>query len=261
MILNSISLKEKCNKYRKTTEFKLNKDLPIILMLDGRGFSKFCKRFEKPFSDDFINIMDKVAIELCKSIQNAKFSYVQSDEISIFIDKSKENSQSWFDGRFNKICSVAAGIASSVFTREYIKLCIEKSYDINNIPTISFDCKAWNVNNNNDVFAWFLFRNLDCIKNSKQMMAQTYLSHKKLLGLNSDEQIKLLKTTTGHNWTNKEDKYKYGRVIYKETAKLFSEEYNVEFDRNIWTTEHNENLLPFNEKNSKEKFINFIVKK
>lgn len=254
MTSNKLTLADRCYTLRNTTEYKLDQSSYMLLMLDGRGFSKFCKRFKKPYSDEFIDIMNKVAIELCKTIQNAKFGYVQSDEISIFITPSKEHSQAWFDARFNKICSVAASIASSVFTREYIKICT----DLNNIPTISFDCKAWNVNNINDVYAWFLFRNIDCIRNSKQMMSQTYLSQKILVGNDSDKQIALVKDKTGLDWHEYPEKYKFGRVVYKEKRKMFSAEHNAEFERNIWLTEHDLKLLPFNADGARDNFISLF---
>ena len=85
---------------------------------------------------------------------------------------------------------------------------------------VEFDCKAWNVPNENDMFAWCLYRQNDCIKNSKQQAAQTYLSHKELLNLNTDEQIALLKEKKGIDWnTDFSDGKKYGRFIYKEEVR------------------------------------------
>ena len=51
---------------------------------------------------------------------------------------------------------------------------------IENQRLMVFDCKCWNVPTYNDVFAWFLFRQIDCVRNSKQQAAQTYICHKKL---------------------------------------------------------------------------------
>jgi hypothetical protein len=63
--------------------------------------------------------------------------------------------------------------------------------------------------------AWFLFRNIDCIRNSKQQAAQSYLSHKELMGLHTDDQIELLLEKTGIDWNSYKDGEKYGRLIYK----------------------------------------------
>ena len=83
------------------------------------------------------------------------------------------------------------------------------------MPLYQFDCKVWDVITANDAMAWFLFRNIDCIRNSKQQAAQSYLSHKELMGLHTDDQIELLLEKTGIDWNSYKDGEKYGRLIYK----------------------------------------------
>lgn len=48
--------------------------------------------------------------------------------------------------------------------------------------------------------AWLLFRNIDCVRNSKQQTAQTWLSYKDLLNLSADEQIKKLLFKQNIDW-------------------------------------------------------------
>jgi len=83
------------------------------------------------------------------------------------------------------------------------------------MPLYQFDCKCWNVPTYNDVFAWFLYRQIDCVRNSKQAAAQARISHKQLEKLNVDEQINLLKEMTGIDWNDYEDGKKFGRFIYR----------------------------------------------
>ena len=64
--------------------------------------------------------------------------------------------------------------------------------------------------------AWFLFRNIDCIRNSKQQTAQAYLPHNALLGLDSDTQIKKLLDEKGVDWNSFSGGEKWGRLIYRE---------------------------------------------
>ena len=100
--------------------------------------------------------------------------------------------------------------------------------------------KVWDVDNANDAIAWLLFRNIDCIRNSKQQTAQTYILHKELVGLHTDEQITLLKERLGIDWDRYKDGLKYGRFVYRESA-TFQKEINgeiVEFERNAFTV-HN----------------------
>lgn len=96
-----------------------------------------------------------------------------------------------------------------------------------------FDCKSFNVDDNNDVYAWFLYRQIDCIRNSKQQAAQTYIPHKDLLNLNTDEQIELLKKRNNIDWNNYESGKKFGRFIWKEEEIHNSEKYG-NYLRSVW---------------------------
>ena len=57
------TLKEKCERLRNATDYKLNKNTYTMVMIDGKNFSKLIKNhYKKPFDDIFINIMNEVAI-------------------------------------------------------------------------------------------------------------------------------------------------------------------------------------------------------
>ena len=67
------SLKDKCEYYRSMTDYKVMPNCPIIIMLDGHGFSKkIKKRFDRPFDNDFINLMNNTTKYLLKNIQGAR---------------------------------------------------------------------------------------------------------------------------------------------------------------------------------------------
>lgn len=207
----------------------------IIMMLDGRAFSKLIKnKFEKPFDERFMNMMDETAKHLCKNISGVEFAYVQSDEISLYI-KDEPMCGSFFGLRQSKLLSVPASMAAGEFNRQALKeevrsrLYDNVKYDGDGVvysasdvydiiaehKPAEFDCKVWNVPEWNDVIAWFLYRQLDCIRNSKQQTAQTWLPHKMLCGKDSDAQIGLLITEKGIDWNDFDHKKKYGRLIRK----------------------------------------------
>lgn len=233
------TLKDRMNYYRGLTDYRIMPNCYTLVMLDGRSFSKLIKNiYNKPFDNDFIRIMNMTAEYLCKNIQGAIFAYVQSDEISILLSNE---SDTFFGGRLNKMLPVIASMASSKFNRlraiDAIKNMIadndieciteEKIIEtINKNKLVEFDCKVWNIPTFNDVYGWFLYRQNDCVRNSKQQAAQTYLSHKTLLSKHTDEQIKLLKKVNGIDWeTRYNDGEKYGRFVYKE---IISKEIYVE---------------------------------
>lgn len=230
--MNFKNLEDKCQYYRSLTDYRLLPNSNILVMLDGKNFSKLVKNnFEKPFDDYFIRMMNETAKFLCENVQGCKLAYVQSDEISLLItDYDTPETDTLFGGRLCKIQSILAAMATSEFNRNFILYNIfdkfDKGYDgvslndvynlIEKMKMAQFDCKTWVVPNQNDVYAWFLYRQLDCIKNSKQQTAQTYIPHKELLGKNADEQIAMCNDRCIVDWNMFEDKYKYGRFIAKE---------------------------------------------
>lgn len=237
------NLEDKCLYYRSLTDYRLLPKSYVIVMLDGRSFSKIIKnKYEKPFDDKFIRFMNETARYLCQNVANCKFAYVQSDEISLLLsDFDSTDTDSFFGYRLCKLQSIIASMASAKFNHLITLDLLDTpcSQDdmkqlIQNQKLIEFDCRAWNVPNDNEMFAWFLYRQNDCIKNSKQQTAQAYLSHKELNGLNTDEQIKLLKDEKGIEWESFSDNKKYGRFIYKELVEYHNEELNIDYNRKVW---------------------------
>lgn len=229
------SLKDKCLYYRSLTDYKLTPNSYVMAMVDGHRFSKMIKnRFERPFSKDFINIMDRTAEYLCGEIQGAKTAYVQSDEISVLItDFDTPMTDSYFGYRLCKMQSLIASMATAMFNREYHR--IESVLD--DVPMCVFDCKVWTVPNANDAWAWFLYRQTDCIKNSKAQAAQTYLPHKDLLNLNADEMVGLLKERKGIDWNDYASGMKYGRTVMKHERPMekdLPDGRHIEYMRSVW---------------------------
>ena len=226
------TLEDRMLYFRGLTNYKLMPKSYVMVMLDGRSFSTMIKnKFEKPFDNNFINMMNETAKYVCSKVEGAKFGYVQSDEISLVItDFENENTESFFGYRLTKMLSVIASLATAKFNQlmmDYrigqVEGCSASAGDtvqmcrdvVNDMPLYQFDCKCWNLPTYNDVFAWFLYRQIDCIRNSKQQAARARISHKQLESLNSDEQINLLKEMTGVDWNDYEDGKKFGRFIYR----------------------------------------------
>lgn len=241
------TLEDRMLYYRSKTDYVLTKKSYTMIMLDGKNFSsKVKKKFELPFDDTFIDIMNKTAAYVCSQIQGAKLGYVQSDEISIILtDFDTKECNCFYGNRLSKILSISASLATSFFNKEILKNIIKNKSSNTEImdafanePLYQFDCKAWNFPTYNDVFAWFLYRQNDCIRNSKQQASHTYLSHKILLGLKTDEQIQMLKDTNNIDWNDYDDGKKFGRFIYKkniEGSKIVNGK-EINFIRSVWYT-------------------------
>lgn len=255
------TLKERMEYFRSLTDYRLIPNSYVVVMLDGRGFSKTVKRlFKQPFDDVFIDMMNSVAKYLCENVQCVKIAYVQSDEISLVLnDFETDTTESFFAYRLCKLQSVIAGIASVMFNDLYIEYAMlndvnsEFSWIMKAKPKFHFDCRAWNVPTDNDAFAWILYRQNDCIKNSKQQAAQTYLSYNVLQNKNTDEQVAALLDMKRIDWNSYDNGEKYGRILYKIRAlkETSSGEHTY---RNEWVIR---NATPFAEhKEQLKEYIN-----
>ena len=202
------TLKEKCEALRATTDYRLPKKTYVMCACDGKNFSRLIKnKYEKPFDDKFINMMNEVAIYVCKNVQGCKFAYTQSDEITfVLTDFETEETSAYFDYRLCKMLSVIPSLATAKFNQLVALNLLDRPCSTEDMKQIikhmslaQFDCKVWDAQNYNNVFAYLLWRQIDCVRNSKQQAAQTYLPHKELMGKNTDS-----------------DDKKYGRFIYKE---------------------------------------------
>ena len=256
--MNFKSLKDKQEYYRSLTDYKLVPNSYVLVMLDGRSFSKKIKnKFRKPFDERFVNAMNATTKYLCEQIEGCKFGYCQSDEISLVLsDFETPYTDAFFSYRLSKILSICASAASAKFNNEMMKSClneklsplasgfdlIDKVHDITeNAPLYEFDCKAWNVPTLNDVYGWFLHRQLDCVRNSKAQTAQAYLPHKELVKLTSDEQIVKLKEIKNVDWNEFDDGLKYGRFVYHVETKGVAPD-GTEYIRNKFTVMPAKNL-------------------
>lgn len=226
--LNFNELQEECKAY----QFKENYFLPenakyVIVHCDGRSFSKLIKnKFKKPFDENFVMLMNETAKYVSSKISGCVLSYVQSDEIS-FIIVNKAESQPFFGNRLCKMQSIIA----SMCTGKFISLCYENKID--NVGLIEFDCKVWSVPTYDDVIKWLIFRQKDCVRNSKLQTAQTYLSHKQLLNHSAQESIDLLKKEKGIDWSEEiETGCKIGRIVYKTLVEK-TNDYGT-FMRSVW---------------------------
>src|ERR1700677_4286588 len=89
-----------------------------ILRVDGKSFHTYTRGFKRPYSTQFMDVMDETAFSLCEEIMGAQFAYIQSDEISVLLtDFASPTTEAWFDGNLQKIVSVGAGIATMTFNR------------------------------------------------------------------------------------------------------------------------------------------------
>lgn len=192
--------------------------LPIMIRLDGRGFHSFCRDLEKPYDIRLSNLMKETTKFLVEQT-NAKIGYTQSDEISLVLYSDDYDTQNFFDGKFQKLCSVVASLCTAFFNTNLPKYIPGK--DVLAI----FDCRVWNVPNKIEAANTILWREQDATKNSISMAARHYFSHDSLIGKSGQIMQDMLYMNCGINWNNYPEFFKRGTFIQRKHKEV---EYSAE---------------------------------
>jgi tRNA(His) guanylyltransferase len=192
--------------------------LPICIRIDGKNFSKFTTEMKRPFDEKLHEMMVITTIHLVDQA-GAKVGYTQSDEISLVL-LAEEGSQNIFDGKFQKLTSVLAAMASVKFNE---LLPYYFSHKVEKYPV--FDARAWNVPTETEAINCFVWRQIDAIRNSVSMLARHHFSHKELVGKSSPEMKKML-LDKGMDWDAQEAAFRLGTFVTrnKEMRTLNTEE-------------------------------------
>lgn len=209
--------------YENRTKQLLNRRTITIIRLDGKGFSKFTKGFNKPFDDDFSDDMDETAKFLCEQIQGAKFAYTQSDEITIVMtDYDNLDTSAWFDYNVQKMTSISASLATAKFNQlrtarmaNYASIDID---DLNNSTLAMFDSRVFQVPTLDEMINTIIFRQQDCTRNSVSMAADAVVGGN-MTGVKGEEKQEMM-FKLGVNWNDYKTKYKRGSVIKREVVEV-----------------------------------------
>lgn len=235
--MDTSDLAERMKGYEKRNRYYLQRRMPVILRLDMRAGHSFTKGFERPFDEVFIKSMQETAQYLCENIQNCKLSYQQSDEITLLlVDYDKLNMDCFFDYRVDKLCSIAASMATMAFNNIFSKyekeFDLELAYNDNGIDTeenrklweiykkainkgAMFDARCFNIPKE-EVTNLIYWRQLDASRNSIQMVGQANFSHKELQNKSCNDIQDMLMTQKGINWNDFPTYQKRGSCCVKE---------------------------------------------
>ena len=204
------SLGERMKTYENVNRNFLTRKVPVIIRLDGRAFHTFTRKLKKPFDQGFIDAMVYAATNLAAEMQGFKLAYVHSDEASFLLtDFDSIETEPWFDYNINKMVSISAARMSV----DFVNMMLTPDDSRMSTPPI-FDSRAFNIPKE-DVSNYFLWRQKDWCRNSLQMYARSFFSHKQLINKNKDDIHEMLHKI-GKNWTTDlDDQLKNGTFIYR----------------------------------------------
>lgn len=206
--MNKDSLGDRMKIFEKAAKSSLPIRMPVIIRLDGNSFHTYTKGCKKPVDENLVYCMNETAKYLCNNIQGCKLAYVQSDEISLLlVNYDSLVSQPWFGNSVQKMCSISAGMASSIFTSLSGRI-----FD-GSMKVATFDSRVF-VLPKEEVCNVFIWRQQDAIRNSVQMLARSMFSHKKCDKKNQND-LKEMCKAEGTDWDYLPQSQKVGRCIVK----------------------------------------------
>lgn len=188
-------------------------ELPVIVRLDGKNFSKWTKKLKRPYDKSFSDLMKRVTISLMEE-SNATIGYTQSDEITLVLyDRNYKQCQIFFDGKKQKIISVLSSMCTAFFNDYRMDNMLMMRYK----PAF-FDCRVFQVPISEAANA-VLWREMDASKNSISMLARHYFSHKELLKKSGEKKKEML-LDIGVDWDTQPSFFRRGSFFQRR--KIYS---------------------------------------
>lgn len=194
-------------------------DTPIIIRLDGKNFSKWTKGLDKPYDLSLSSIMKEVT-ETLVDYTNASVGYTQSDEITLVINRNAGGGELFFSGRYQKLSSVLASLATYKFN-ELVRETIPQKKG----KMALFDARTFEVPDDEMAIKVLEWRAEDCRRNSISCLAQSVFSHKQLQKKNCGEMKRMLREVD-KNWDDSPEFFRNGYYVKRKkvTRKFTTEE-------------------------------------
>ena len=208
-----MKLADRMKQYEKVFSYHLLPNSYAIIRIDGKNFSKFTKRFHKPFDKNLMNAMEYTMKSMMENIQGAILGYHQSDEISILISDFGIDNTGHFGYKLFKILTNASSMATKYFN----KYLVENGLLSHDDQWAEFDARCHNYPNH-EIENYFLWRSRDYIRNSVSMVAHstTGFSHIMQHKRPTPEIKKMLLDCFNVDWDYFSSREKYGTFCYKQ---------------------------------------------
>ena len=269
--------------YEQVPKFRLTRRTPVAIRLDGKAFHTFTKGFQKPFDEVLGGTMRKTMKYLCENIQGCVFGYTQSDEITlILIDYQTLTTDAWFNYEIQKMCSIAASMATMAFNAVFYKEVLRwygqtladgtsqeqenvklmTTYQIADAKGAMFDARCFNIPKE-EVANLIYWRQLDATRNSIQMVGQANFSHKELQNKSCNDIQDMLMLQKGINWNDFPTHLKRGSCCIKVPDKIEFIEHKSEWGDSVqiaqrhwkWEIDLNIPIFKGEDRNYIEQFI------
>lgn len=256
---NRDSLGDRMKGYENVSRYYLPRRIPVIIRIDGKAFHTFTKGFAKPFDHVLMDAMQDTMKYLCENIQGCVFGYTQSDEITLVLtDYATIKTDAWFGYNVQKMCSIAASMATFQFNQCFrLKAAIdyedEAAKYAGGIPATDFllkhtryvsaysrgamfDARAFSIPKD-EVCNCLIWRQQDATRNSILSVGQANFSHKELQNKSCNQIQDMLFTDRGINWNDFAADEKRGAACFKRIETIVGKDGNT-YERGKWVVDH-----------------------
>lgn len=233
------TLGSRMKQYEQNHDSTLMRRVPIIVRLDGRGFSRVCSKLQKPYEPLLLEAMAETMLYMATQTDNAYFAYAQSDEITIVFRNDQSNeSQPWYANRVQKIVSITSSLATLGFNKAISKI----SPSLPLCGEAIFDARVFAVPNISEAVNNLIWRQQDCMRNSIMGASQTLFTkkfgHKTALKMihkkSSKDKLKMMQEELGIDFEEEyPSSYRMGVAAYK-VPMVFPTKDGMESTRKKW---------------------------
>lgn len=189
------SLAARMKWYEAQSDHVLPVDKPIILRLDGHGFSRFTSHLARPFDERIHSAMTATCTSLLNFFPQATVGYTQSDEITLVFPGGVQS----FNERVQKLCSLSASYCSVRFNKhlaQFIESTPEPSVkgDVKEVlGTAYFDARFFAVPTVEEALNNLIWRcRNDAVRNAVSAFARTLYSTNEMHGKKTQELIGMM---------------------------------------------------------------------
>ena len=212
------SLTDRINSYQELNDYQLIKRLPVIIVINGRSFSKTTSLLDKPYSPAFMELMAASMVKLCNEVDGIVFSYTFNDQIVLILKNDQNaNTEAWYGNKIQSIVSATSSIATLEFN---------KVKDINGVNIIGdaiFTAKTFVVPNTVELINTIIHMQQNCFHAALSQAAFYELlkihgsdkSKKILNGKNPKQKAEILFNECGVEFNNYPLPFKRGIATYK----------------------------------------------
>lgn len=214
----SNKLKDRVESYQSVTDYRLLSRVPIVICINGRGFSKVTQLLDKPYCPKFAEGMLSTTLRLCTDVEGAIFAYQHNDEIVIVARNDQTNETNpWYDNKLQKICSVTSSIATMHFNE------FAMAQGLNMVGAPVFTSQVFTVPNIAEAVNTIIYKQQQNFHTSIQSACLYELIKKydknnikdMMAGLSVDEKVDLLHQEAEVNFNDYPVSFRRGAAAYK----------------------------------------------